>query len=176
MKKDDQDNTPLSRQLKIGKATVGLIGLDTGLTKVLREKMGEEEAVDFLYQTVAGKNYIPPQATEMYREALRHAYRRQMDDSPATEQGLSIKILGTGCVSCNRINTMVIDILQNLQLAAEIEQIHDLDEIWRLGVINTPALIINNEIKTSGRHPSMSEIEQWLRDVAAPTKGGDGGS
>ena len=69
-------------------------------------------------------------------------------------------------MTCNRIKAMVIDVLQKLQLAADMEQIHDLDEIWRHGVINTPALIINGQLKVSGRHPSAAEVEEWIREAA----------
>jgi hypothetical protein len=62
---------------------------------------------------------------------------------------------------------MVIEVLQKLQLAADMEQINDLDEIWRHGVINTPALVINGQIKSSGRHPSPTEVEEWIREAAA---------
>ena len=75
---------------------------------------------------------------------------------------MTIKILGSGCVSCNKVNSMIFDIMQRLDMAADIEQIHDLDEIWRHGVISTPALIINGEIQCSGRMPTPAEIEQWL--------------
>jgi len=154
----------LARQLKIGKATIGLLGLDTSLAKALREQMGEAEAVDYMYEVVAAQNYIPPAGRDLYRHALRQEYRRQAGLTTDSRPGLTIKILGPGCVSCNRINAMIFDILQKLQLAADIVQIHDLDEIWRHGVLNTPALIINDRIMSSGRHPSSSEVEQWIRE------------
>jgi hypothetical protein len=64
------------------------------------------------------------------------------------------------------LNTLIFDILQELELAADIEQIHDLDEIWRLGVVMTPALLINGKVKSSGRMPSRSIVEEWLREAA----------
>ncbi len=155
----------LSRNLKIGQSTIGLLGLDQALAVALREAMAEDKAVAYIFQEIAAKNYIPPEAKTPYQEAIRGEFRRQTGHDETTTKGLTIRILGPGCVSCNRINAMVFDILQKLNLAADTEQIHDLDEIWRHGVINTPALIINDEIKTSGRHPSRSEIEQWLREA-----------
>lgn len=156
---------PLSRNLKIGTATVGLVGLDLAMTAILAAKLPEDEAVHRLYQAVAEKNYIPENATAAYREAMRQEYRQRAGLEAVTTSGLTIRILGPGCVTCNRIKTMVIEVLQKLQLAADMEQINDLDEIWRHGVINTPALIINGQIKASGRHPSPAEVEEWIREA-----------
>jgi small redox-active disulfide protein 2 len=158
---------PSSRSLKIGTAIVGLVGLDLAMTAVLAEKLPEDEAVDRLFRGVAEQNYIPATATASYREALRLEYRQRAGLEAGVNFGLTIRILGPGCVTCNRIKTMVIEVLQKLQLAADMEQINDLDEIWRHGVINTPALVINGQIKSSGRHPSPTEVEEWIREAAA---------
>jgi len=157
---------PMTRNLKIGKATVGLVGLELAMSAALAQKLPEDEAVEGLYRAVAGKNYIPDNTSALYREALRLEYRGQAGLEGGGAAGLTIRILGPGCVTCNRIKAMVIDVLQKLQLAADMEQIHDLDEIWRHGVINTPALIINGQLKVSGRHPSAAEVEEWIREAA----------
>lgn len=52
-----------------------------------------------------------------------------------------------------------------MRVPADIEQIHELDEIWRHGVLATPALIINDEIVSSGKLPSRSDVEEWLRSA-----------
>ncbi len=51
-------------------------------------------------------------------------------------------------------------------VAADIFQVHDLDEIGRYGVMRTPALIVNGELKSSGRLPPPADIEEWLREAA----------
>ncbi len=162
----DQD-TPLQRTLKIGKASVGLIHLDTALSKVLKDNsLNEEQAVAYLFKQVNKHNYVPPTAHKLYKDALKQEYSRLKTGNKTHEsEELTVRILGPGCVSCNQIKIMLIDVMQEFGIAADIEQIQDLDEIWRYGVLNTPALIINNDIKSSGRLPSKSEIEQWLRDV-----------
>jgi len=158
------DDIPLQRTLRIGKITVGLIGLDVALSRILaRAEQDEDEAVAELLAEVGKYNYIPDSAVANYREALRGEYLRQRGGQRASGQHLSIRILGPGCVSCNRLNTLIFDILQEMGIAADIEQIHDLDEIWRHGVTRTPALIINGEVKSSGKMPSRSEVEEWLR-------------
>jgi hypothetical protein len=51
-------------------------------------------------------------------------------------------------------------------LAADIEQIHDPDEIGRAGIVRTPALMINNRLKSSGLLPTRAQIEYWIRASA----------
>ncbi|MDA8164230.1 MAG: thioredoxin family protein [Desulfobacteraceae bacterium] len=152
--------------IKIGKAAVGLVGFDRALKEALDREIGEEEAVELLFRAVAAENYVPAGAAGLYREALRREYRRQRGERGSGPQGLSIRILGPGCVSCNRLNTLVYDIMQRLGIAADIEMVHDLDEIWRYGVLSTPALVINGEVKCAGRMPAPAQVEEWLREAS----------
>ena len=50
-------------------------------------------------------------------------------------------------------------------MAADIEDIQDLDEIWRHGVINTPTLIINGEVKSAGIQPPRVQLEKWIEEA-----------
>jgi len=158
-------DTPLQRTIKIGNVTVGLIGLDIALVQLTGKDMSEDEAVQFLYDQVSKKNYIPDQAIAPYREALRREYRRYFDLEKAENQGLVIRVLGRPCVTCNKLKTMLIDILQEKNVAADIEDVQDLDEIWRYGVTKTPALIINGEVKSAGIQPPRVQIEQWIDEA-----------
>lgn len=161
----------MTQKIKIGKATIGLIGLEQAMQEALTAKLPPSEARELLFKTVSEKNYVPPGAVDLYKKALVQEYqRRQSGDGQAIKQ-LTIRILGPGCVSCNKLNTMIFDIMQRRGLAADIEQIHDLDEIWRHGVIATPALIVNGTIKSSGRMPSPAEVEQWLLEEADTAAG-----
>ncbi|MCI5224688.1 MAG: thioredoxin family protein, partial [Candidatus Electrothrix sp. AR4] len=78
---------------------------------------------------------------------------------------LVIRIFGTGCVSCNSLQILVIEILDRLKLAADIEQIHDPDEIGRAGITMTPALMINGKVKSTGLLPTPAQVEQWIRAI-----------
>jgi small redox-active disulfide protein 2 len=151
------------RTIKIGKANVGLIGLDQVMAQALAADLEVDKAIELISSALEKQNYIPVSARSLYQQALKKEYQRRRE---GREQGrdddLNIKIFGSGCVSCNRVNDMIFDILQQLGVAADIEQIHDLDEIWRHGIITTPALIINGAIKCTGRMPTSSEIREWL--------------
>ncbi len=159
------DEAPLQRQLKIGQATIGLMGLDVTMNRLMRENLPRETAVNELFQAVAGKNYIPPGMADKYRQALALEYDRLMAGGLKNDnkKSLTIRILGSGCVSCNNLQKLIIEIMARIEVAADIFQIHDLDEIGRYGVMQTPALIINGRLKSAGRLPTSSQIEEWLR-------------
>ncbi|MDG4476022.1 thioredoxin family protein [Thiovibrio frasassiensis] len=161
MQNQDQ---PAPRTIRIGAANVGLIGLDQALNKALTEQMEEEAAMEFLFAAIARENYVPTAAEPIYREALRAEYRRRQG-LQGTEPGtLTVRVLGSGCVTCNKLSAMLFESLQKFGLAADMESVHDLDEIWRFGVTKTPALIINNTVKCAGRMPSPAEVEEWVRE------------
>jgi len=151
------------RFIRIGTASIGLIGLDIALNTIARQEMSETEAVDFLFTEIKRQNYIAPGNEEKYREALLTAYRKHCNIA-TEEKGLIIRIFGTGCVSCNSLQTLVIETLDRLKLAADIEQIHDPDEIGRAGVAMTPTLMINGIIKSTGLIPTPVQVEQWVQE------------
>jgi len=158
-------DTPLQKTIRIGNATVGLIGLNVALAQLAGKDIPEDEAVRFLYEQVRRKNYIPAQAVEPYLDALRHEYRRYFNLEKSASPGLTIRVLGRPCVTCNKLKTMLIDILQEKNVAADIEDVQDLDEIWRYGITKTPALIINGEVKSAGIQPPRVQIEQWIEEA-----------
>ena len=161
------DDLPTPSTIRIGKASVGLIGLDQAMAKVIATpSLNEDEAVATLFGAISRDNYIPPDAAPLYHEALRQEYRRRLGQESGPSGILTIRVLGPGCVSCNKLTTMLIEALQKLGLAADMESVHDLDAIWRFGVTKTPALIINSKVKCAGRMPSPAEVEQWVREEA----------
>ncbi|MFH2124745.1 MAG: thioredoxin family protein [Pseudomonadota bacterium] len=159
-------DSPTQRMIRIGKSSIGLIGVDIALNKALAAEMPADQAVDFIFRAVKEHNYIPPTMVEKYQEAIGREYRKLLGIHEEQNQGLTIRILGTGCVSCNSLQTMVIDAMERAGVAADIEQIHDRDEIWRLGVTSTPALMINGRIKVAGIKPTLAQVEGWIREVS----------
>ena len=158
-------DTPTQRMIRIGKTSIGLLGLDIAINKALAAEMAAPQAVDLIFQTVKEQNYIPAGMVEKYKEAIGREYSRLLGINDDQDQGLTIRILGSGCISCNGLQTMVIDAMERAGVAADIEQIHDRDEIWRLGVTATPALIINGQVKIAGIKPTLAQVEGWIREV-----------
>ena len=161
--------TLTQKTIKIGNVTVGLLGLEIALVQLAGKDISEEEAVNYLFEQVSKKNYIPKQAEEPYKEALRKEYRRYCKLDTSKDEGITIKVLGRPCVVCNKLKLTLIDILQEKNVAADIEDIQDLDEIWRYGVINTPTLIINGEVKSAGIQPPRVQLEKWIDEAVEKT-------
>ncbi len=159
-------DSPTGRMIRIGKSSVGLVGVDIAMNKALAAELPVPQAVDFIFRAVKEQNYIPPTMIEKYREAIGREYCKLTGRHEEQEQGLTIRIMGTGCVSCNGLYTMVIDAMERAGVAADIEQIHDPDDIWRLGVTVTPALMINGQIKSAGIKPTLAQVEGWIREVS----------
>lgn len=157
---------PQTRTLRIGKASVGLIGLDLALNRLATSPdLDLEAAVTQVYTEIAAKNYIPDSAVAAYRTAIAKEITRLRGGVQVHDGELVIRILGPGCVSCNNMQKLVFEIMAELGIAADILQIHDLDEIGRFGVMRTPALLINGVVKCAGRLPSRAQIEEWLREA-----------
>ena len=153
-----------SRTIRIGAANIGLIGLDIALNRAATEKLTPEEAVDRIYRTVSQENYIPPGMEDAYRQALLNEYKKHMGEQVDNGDHLVIRVFGSGCISCNKLQSLVIEALSVMELAVDIEQIHDPDEIGRHGILQTPALMINEKIMISGRMPTPAQIEAWIRE------------
>jgi len=152
-----------SRNIRIGKVSIGLLGLDQAINEALRQGLSEAEAMDFLYRRIEEKNYIPARMREQYRLALFREYSKHLQGTPDTGDVLVIRIFGPGCVSCNSLQNLVIEIVSAMNIPADIEQIHDPDEIGRAGILNTPALMINGQIRSMGLLPTRAQVEEWIR-------------
>ena len=75
---------------------------------------------------------------------------------------LNIKILGSGCANCKRLEQMARKAVETLGLEAEVEKVTDFNEIIKYPILSTPGLVINEKLMASGRIPSDTEITDWL--------------
>jgi small redox-active disulfide protein 2 len=73
-----------------------------------------------------------------------------------------IKILGSGCPNCKKLHENTEEALKSLGLDAVIEEVKDIDQIIDYGVMKTPALVIDEKVKSSGRVLSTDEIKKLL--------------
>jgi small redox-active disulfide protein 2 len=76
---------------------------------------------------------------------------------------MKVQILGMGCPKCKKLFETAEMAVKDSGVDAEIEKIADLDRIMGFGVMMTPALAIDGEVKSSGRLPTKKEIEGWIR-------------
>lgn len=73
-----------------------------------------------------------------------------------------IQVLGTGCPSCKRLAELAEQAACELQLPHELEKVTEIDKIVAFGVMSTPALVVDGEIKVSGKVPSLNELKELL--------------
>ena len=74
-----------------------------------------------------------------------------------------IKILGSGCAKCNRLEQLTREAVGELGIDASFEHVKEMDKILAYPVMTTPALVIDEVVRASGRIPSKDEIAGWLR-------------
>ena len=75
---------------------------------------------------------------------------------------LQIKILGSGCPNCKKLEEETKKAASNLALEASYEKVTDYTEIMEYDVLSTPGLVINGTVFSSGRIPSQGEITSFL--------------
>ncbi|MGD7654486.1 MAG: thioredoxin family protein [Verrucomicrobiales bacterium] len=73
-----------------------------------------------------------------------------------------IKILGTGCAKCNKLQSETEAAAQRLGLEYEIEKVTDMMKFADYGVMVTPALVVDGGLKVAGKVPSAGELEKML--------------
>ncbi|RDY23195.1 thioredoxin family protein [Romboutsia maritimum] len=76
---------------------------------------------------------------------------------------MEIKILGSGCSSCNDLLKRTEQAVKELGVEASFEKITDMMQIMSFGVMKTPALVVNGKVKASGRVPSVEDIKNLLK-------------
>lgn len=75
---------------------------------------------------------------------------------------MTIKILGTGCTSCKKLEENAKTAVQALGLDATIEKVEDVQKIIGYGVMKTPALVVDEQVKSMGKVLSPDEIKKFL--------------
>jgi small redox-active disulfide protein 2 len=75
---------------------------------------------------------------------------------------VEIKVLGPGCARCQQLMENTRQALEALSKEAEVIKVTDVNQIAQYGVMMTPALVVNGEVKISGKVPSVEEIKSLL--------------
>lgn len=78
-----------------------------------------------------------------------------------------IKILGTGCPNCLRLERSVVQALKELGVSAQVEKVTDIPSILAYGIVGTPGLVINEKVRASGRVPGTGELTKMIRAALA---------
>jgi len=79
---------------------------------------------------------------------------------------LNIKVVGTGCPNCLKLESICNEVVSENNIAANIEKVSDINQFGELGIMITPGLVVNNKVLSQGKIPTKSTLEHWLKEKA----------
>ncbi|OPJ63445.1 thioredoxin family protein [Clostridium oryzae] len=77
---------------------------------------------------------------------------------------MEIKILGTGCSNCKKLEANTKEAVKELNVDAQIIKVEDIRDIMKYGVMRTPAIVINEKVKMFGKVCTVDEIKKYISD------------
>ncbi|HII79062.1 MAG TPA: thioredoxin family protein [Methanosarcina sp.] len=75
---------------------------------------------------------------------------------------MKIEVLGTGCSKCKKTKETIEKVLKQNGVEAEIVKVEDIETILNYGVMVTPAVVVDGEVKLAGKVPDEKEIRKWI--------------
>ncbi|MCX6065426.1 MAG: thioredoxin family protein [Chloroflexi bacterium] len=75
---------------------------------------------------------------------------------------LSVKVLGSGCANCKKLEAIAHQAVDQMGLDAEIIKVTEYPAIMAYNVMSTPGLVINEKVVSAGRIPTLAEVTTWL--------------
>jgi small redox-active disulfide protein 2 len=156
-------------QIRVGNSDVGIIGLKAVMEDMAEAYMDrpDPEAGTELLDRLSKRNYIPDRVRGDYGKAFLREFKKFLGKpfEEETPEGIQIKVLGPGCVQCDRLEQDLMQVMAKTGIVANIEHIRDIKEIGRYGVMGTPALLINGRVKSVGKVPLKSKMIEWLTEA-----------
>jgi small redox-active disulfide protein 2 len=78
---------------------------------------------------------------------------------------LTIKVLGSGCANCKRVEQIVRKIITDMNIEAQVIKVTDYNDITAYNILSTPGLVINEKVVSYGRIPTPVEVTTWVADA-----------
>ena len=78
---------------------------------------------------------------------------------------LEIKILGTGCPNCKKLEAETKKAVENMAIEANISKVTEYDKIMAYDILSTPGLVINEKVVSAGKIPTQSELMTMLANA-----------
>ena len=75
---------------------------------------------------------------------------------------MKIEILGTGCPKCKKTKEIIEKVLAETGKKAEVVKVEDFESILNYGVMVTPAVVVDGEVKLAGKVPDEKDIRKWI--------------
>ena len=76
---------------------------------------------------------------------------------------MQVKVLGTGCPKCIALEERVAKVAADNNIEIELEKVTDINDIMSYGVMMTPGLVVDDDVKISGKLPSEDQILDWIQ-------------
>ncbi len=86
-------------------------------------------------------------------------------DAASMKEAAGIKVLGTGCAKCSRLETSVGKALEQLGINEKAEHVTDFSEIASYGVMTTPALVIDGKVVSYGKELDANQVVEIIKKV-----------
>jgi small redox-active disulfide protein 2 len=84
---------------------------------------------------------------------------------------MDVKILGTGCPNCKRLERLAHDVLAEMGVAATLTKVTNMADILAYDILGTPGLVIDGRVVSSGRIPSKAEVTTWVANALGRGEG-----
>jgi len=75
---------------------------------------------------------------------------------------LTVKILGSGCANCKKLEAVAREAATASHVDAEFLKVTDMQQIMAYDLLSTPGLVVNEKLVSSGRIPTVAEVQKWL--------------
>jgi len=75
---------------------------------------------------------------------------------------MNIKIVGTGCPNCLKLEAICNEVVAENNFTADIEKVTDINKFVELGIMMTPGLVVNGIVLSQGKIPTKSTLKYWL--------------
>ena len=83
---------------------------------------------------------------------------------------LSIKVLGSGCANCKRLEQVARKVVTDMAVEAQVIKVTDYNDIISYNILSTPGLVINEKVVSAGRIPSPAELTTFIADALEAVK------
>ena len=75
---------------------------------------------------------------------------------------MEIKVLGPGCAKCGKTEKLIHDVIKEMGVDATVEKVTDMLQIASYGVLGTPSVIVDGQVKCVGKVPKKDDIKAWI--------------
>lgn len=77
---------------------------------------------------------------------------------------LDIKVLGPGCINCEKLYNLCSEVITENNIEAKLEKVVNREDFLKYGIMLTPALVVNDKVLIQGKIPTKATLENWLKN------------